>query len=599
MTQSSSPRRTRKPHGSGSLGWFLLCLVAACVTTFELASHAWADSPPPGKSSSPAPAPSSLVLITVEGLRPDYLTCYRKGSATKTPEIDKLAAGSWLFEQVVTPSVSTLPALATLLTGRTPFQHGVWDDDYRNKLPEKEATLAEILQAKGYRTGAFLGTSRMAVGRGFDQGFDLFQDGYVPLPSGGWRLLPRPAQSVVGGATSWLNGIADRPFFLWVHFVDPAMPGKGAIPLPSADLLSTYRERVKTLDSEVGRLLAALKSRKDYSKMLVVLTADHGMGLGDHGERRSGSFLYESTLRVPLILKTPEGSGAGGGRVRELAGLVDVFPSLQRLLGLPTPAGLRGRDLLEAVKTATVSYPSTALMGREVFGWAGKESVAQGPWRLILSPRAELYDLGADPGQNRDFSGSRPSEVARLKGLLAALADGARIPPAHFLEGSGPDPGLNKKLTEMGLAPATREAALRRVLPEPKKFGDALPLIEEMHFFTEALGFTVMRKLQGDLLKADPEALFTLVGLSSLSRDSGQEEKERAGAMLRTAQKLYPLEPEIYHSLAHAALAERRHADAESLLRVALSLSPRYPAEILYDLACARALRGDKIGALS
>lgn len=551
-------------------------------------------------SSPPGPAPRSLVLITVEGLRPDFLSCYGKGSGGKTPNIDKLAAEGTLFEQVVAPSASTLPSLATLLTGRTSFQHGVWDDTYRNLLPDSETTLAEILQKKGYRTAAFLGTSRMAVGRGFDQGFDIFKDGYTPVPSGAWKLVLSRSQMVVGQATSWLIGIPDRAFFLWIHLTEPVLPGKGPITQPKADLRTEYQGRVGALDAELGKLLDQLRTRADYSSLIIALAADHGMGLDEHGESRSGSFLYEPMLRVPLIVRAPDAGLARGKRVAELAGLVDVFPSLTRALKLPLPAGLKGRDLFAARGGAVPAYHATALAGREQFGWAAKEAIAQGSWRLILSPRPELYDLAADPPQAHDLAGSRTEEVSRLQGLRDSLAGGAAIPPAHYLLGSVPDPGLGQKLKEKGLAPATKEAALRRAPPDPRKFGDSLFLLEQMQFFTEALGTQPMRSFAQDLLKIDPESLFTLVGLASLDVGSKNEEaRKKASDMLKTAQSLYPLEPEVYHQLAHSALGEKRFADAQWLLRVSLALNPRHPAEIRYDLACARALRGDKIGALS
>jgi arylsulfatase A-like enzyme len=538
------------------------------------------------------------VLITVEGLRPDFLSCYGKGSGGKTPNIDKLAAEGSLFEQVVTPSASTLPSIATLLTGRTPFQHGVWDDTYRNVLPDSETSLAETLQEKGYRTAAFLGTSRMAVGRGFDQGFDIFKDGYTPAPSGAWKLVLSRSQTVVGQASTWLVGIQDRAFFLWIHLTEPVLPGKGPITQPKADLRTEYQGRVSTLDGDLGKLLDQLRSRADYSNLIIVLAADHGMGLDEHGERRSGSFLYEPILRVPLIVRAP--GAKAGKRVGELAGLVDVFPSLAGALKLPLPAGLKGRDLFTARGPAAPAYHATALAGREQFGWAAKEAIAQGSWRLILSPRPELYDIGTDPLQAHDQASSHPEEVSRLKGLRDSLAGGAAIPPAHYLVGSVPDPGLGQKLKEKGFAPATKEAALRRSPPDPRKFGDSLLLLEQMQFFTEALGNQAMRSFAQDLLKIDPESLFTLMGLASLDVESKNEEaRKKASDMLMTAQELYPLEAEVYHQLAHSALGQKRFADAQWLLKVSLALNPRHPAEIRYDLACARALGGDKIGALS
>jgi Arylsulfatase A and related enzymes len=577
-----------------------LFLPGCLLGLFALLSYggiAWTAEPVPAPPVKKPPA-RSLVLITVEGLRPDYLSCYGKGRGKPTPGIDRLAAEGRLFEQVVTSSVSTLPSLATLFTGKTSFEHQVWDDEFRNHLGDQEITLAEQLKAKGYRTAAFLGSSRAAVGRGFDQGFEIYQDGYVRPSNGTWILKLRSAQAVSTGAQSWLEGVGEAPFFLWLHFVDPIVPGQGTPELPSKELEKTYLEHLAFLDVQLGLLFESLKQRKDYQSLTIALTADHGFGVGEHGESRAGVFLYEPTLRIPLILRAPGANQAKGSRVSELAGSIDLYPTLARLMDIPPIPGLSGRDLLGQAPVSPRSFYASALFGRETFGWAGVEGLAQGKWRLILGPPTELYDVAADPGETKNLSSSLPGEVSRLKDALRQVNRGETIPRAHFQVGPAPATAAVTRITEMGMIPPTLEKARARPLPDPAKFRDSLLLLEEMALRWEVLGNAAFSKARESLLKADPQARLTLLGVGAIDIPEGEEGVKKAKELLRTAQQLFPLESEVYHQLGHLAFPEKRFGDAIFLLELSLGLQPVYPGEIVYDLACAYARKGDKAGAL-
>jgi arylsulfatase A-like enzyme len=557
------------------------------VAIFLLAAAA--PAPPP------VPKPPSLLLITIESLRPDFLSCYSKKVSQPTPGIDRIAAKGRVFRQVLTPSVSTLPSLATLMTGSTPFQHQVWDDDYRDHLADGARMLAERLKAKGYMTGAFLGTSR-ASGRGFDRGFDVFQDGYVPLPTGTWRLALRGASKVGAGARSWLSEPAEKPFFLWMHFADLIVPEQSVLKTPDADPRIAYRDRLEMIDLEVISILDYLKEHKRDGSLVTVLTSDHGFGLGEHGESRAGLFLYDSTLRVPLVISGPN---VPKGADESLAGLVDVVPTLQKALGLEAAPGLAGRDLLEKQAAQPPSYHAAALEGQELFGWAPREAIAQGPWRLILGATEELYDVTGDPGEVKNLAASRPEQVAKLREALRGLAGGRSIPEAHYRTGPVPSAASLASLQAQKLAPASLEKARARKLPDAAGFAKALPLLQEMQFVTDVMGPTPLRKAEEPLLAADDKNLFSLVGIATALGSDDEAARRHATELLQKAQSLYPLEPEIYHQLAHVAFPEKRYSDAVALLKTALELKHRYPAEVTYDLACAYARKGDKTEAVA
>jgi arylsulfatase A-like enzyme len=562
-------------------GTFLLAVASAFLPS---GVQSWSASPP-------AKARPNLVLITAEGLRPDRLGCYGGKLAAVTPHIDSLAAEGRLFEQVVTSSVSSMPAMATLLTGRTPFEHQVWDDHYRNRLPAGSLTLAERLKKEGYKTAAFIASSRLEAARGLDQGFDLFQDGYKPPPDGTWRLFQRPGITLNLGVSSWLEGVGKAPFFLWAHFTETATPPPYR-QNPSDDV-PHYAAQVARLDAQIGEIFKVLKDRKLYDGSTIILTADHGMGLGEHGESRAGIFLYDSTVRIPLLIKAP--GSPKGKRAAELAGLVDLFPTVERLLKVRPTEGLAGRDLFASGQPPRSAYYAVALRGREIFGWAPLELMARGSMRWISGSSSELYDTASDPLQQRDLSGSSPGARQALEQERQRLSQGSALPAPHFLASGEIPEAMTRRLTELGFVAPTLEKAKSRVLPDPRKSVPHLRMMEFGSLGDEILGLVAVKPLADDLVKEEPQGLFSLLLVAQIrmGEDAGKGEGVKAAkALLKTAQEVYPRDAEVYHRLGHLAFLEKRFPDAELFEAIAGKLAPRYPSEISYDLACALARQG-------
>ncbi len=556
-------------------------------------------SQPAGKGPPPA-RKLNLLLITAEGLRPDRLSCYREAGAISTPNIDRLAADGRIFARVLAASPSTVPSIATLLTGQYPFGHHVWEDDYQNRLPDQAVTLTERLKAAGYKTAAFVATSRLARERGLGQGFDLYQDGYRGLPTGVWQLRQRPGGSIVAAAKSWMEGVGPGPFFLWTHFIDPAVQENVLIADPLPATVGSYPEQVKRFDGWVGELIDLLQDQGRYAETVVILTADHGYALGEHGELRSGVFLYDSTLRVPLLVKIAGPDPGRGGRVAGTAGTLDLFPTIERLLGLRPTAGLPGRDLLSASPASPSSYYAVALMGREVFGWSALELLARGDERLIAGAATEFYDVASDPRQEKDLASSRPDQARKLAGLRKGIGGGAKPPPAHFLREASVPAELSRSLAEKGYVAPDPAAARRRALPDARRFRGVLPILVQAYLAWSVYGAEAVGAVEERLTKEDPEGLFSLltVALRGLGRPA-EGGLERAAPLLEKAQQIYPLEPESYHLLGHLAMTQKRLDQAVVFLRASLALAPRHPGEVAYDLGCAYARQGKKGEALS
>jgi arylsulfatase A-like enzyme/lipoprotein NlpI len=362
-----------------------------------------------------------VLLITIDTLRADALGCYGDSRGT-TPWIDRLAAGGVLFESAHAHNVLTLPSHSNILSGRYPFEHGV-RENAGFRFPQSVETLATLLEKAGYSTAAFVSgftvDSRFGLGRGFDVYEDSFADGRSAID---FRLPERRGFDTVALARRWLAEPRETPAFAWVHLYDPHAPYSPPEPYASRFPSAPYLGEVAAADAALAGLLEPLFDVK-RADTLVVLTADHGEGLGDHGEKTHAFFAYETTLRVPLILHAPGVLPAR--RVQSHARHVDILPTLLDALSLPRPRDLPGHSLLPAIDGVEVEdSPSyfEALSGMLTRGWAPLYGVVAGGKKFIDLPLPELYDLVADPREQMN----RIAREARSVDTLQRALDGLR-----------------------------------------------------------------------------------------------------------------------------------------------------------------------------
>ena len=362
-------------------------------------------------------APRSVLLITLDTTRADRLPPYGFGDATM-PALDRLAREGVVFDQATTVAPLTLPAHTSLLTGLLPPRHGV-RENASAPLADRHVTLAEILEARGYHTGAFVGSAILDPDRGLRQGFQEY--GRIPhetgetLPQAG-RAVQRRGGAVVDDAIRWLERVGDAPFFLWAHLYDPHRPYEA--PEPFASRHNPYIAELAYADSQIARLLDTLEKRNLLDRVVVVVTADHGESLGEHRELDHGVFLYESVLRVPLIVRAP---GLAPRRVADVVRLTDVMPTILDLLRLPVPEldgtslvdALRGRSLPEFEAYAESLYPQR-------HGWAPLFSLRGDRFKFIDAPQPELYDLRVDPFEQRNILAERQEIAVPLQRRLRA-----------------------------------------------------------------------------------------------------------------------------------------------------------------------------------
>jgi arylsulfatase A-like enzyme/Flp pilus assembly protein TadD len=455
-------------------------------------------------------ASQNVLLITIDTLRADALGCY--GGPAATPALDRLAAGGVRFDFAHAHAVVTLTSHASILTGTYPFQHGIRDNSgYRLKTDAR--TAATLLQGAGYHTAAFIGAFPLHSRFGLNQGFDRYDDRFGETGAPTEFVMPeRPAATVVALARDWIAGRAGGPggsggsWFAWVHVFDPHAPYRPPAPFDAQYAGRPYYGEVAATDAALAPLLDELGAAPRPT--LVIVTGDHGEGLGDHGELSHGLFVYEATLRIPLIVaeiggtrspQSPQHNNslfarfaafafpdrAAGGEVSSVAARhVDILPTILDAVGQPPAADLPGRSLLPAAERrasapARTSYFEAmgAMLNR---GWAPLSGVLADRDKFIDLPIPERYDLAADAGEAVNLAGRTPERDRTLASTLRAF--NAAAPGERRAE----DPDAAGRLRALGYVAGSAPLKARYTeADDPKQLVD---LDRAVHDAVEAFG---------------------------------------------------------------------------------------------------------------
>jgi arylsulfatase A-like enzyme/Tfp pilus assembly protein PilF len=398
----------------------------------------------------------SIVLITIDTLRADRLGAYGNRSI-ETRNLDGIARDGMVFEQASAVVPLTLPSHTTIFTGRYPPSHGVRDNG-SFVLDAAVPTATEVLKARGYRTGAFVGSYVLAARFGLNRGFDLYDDRF----GFSGETAERRAGEVVSAAMHWLEAGGNRPFFCWIHLNDPHTPYDPPEPFHTRYAGRLYDGEVAYADSSLEPLISLLRRRSWYEGSAIVVAGDHGESLGEHRESTHGFFLYQSTLRIPLLVKLP-GNQWAGRREAGPVSLADVGPTLLSIAGerAPLPGG-QGTSLADPSKRASPTYAET-LYPQFNFGWSRLRSVRDGRWKYIEAPTPELYDLASDPSEARNVCEEQAERASRMQAWLEAAGD-AR--PARSAVPAGR--ATAEKLRTLGYLASTEPARASAADPKEK-----------------------------------------------------------------------------------------------------------------------------------
>jgi len=431
------------------------------------------------REPAPAPHPSAasgnrhnVLLVTIDTLRADHLGVYGYKRST-SPRIDAIARTGTVFESAYTFWPKTRGSMAVMLTGRRPSRNGY--SKTHPVLLDFNPTLASVLKEAGYRTAAIVDNPNVAAQNGYAKGFDSYRESWE---EGALATEADRMRAITDGAIAFLRGASpERPFFLWVHYVNPHAPytpsppfdtifrGPAAVAGPRLRVVpgfhggipkrwavrgqdrlgyyvAQYDGEIAAVDQEVGRIMDALEATAGGKKTVMVLTSDHGESLGEHDYYFDhGEDLFEPSLAVPLVVKVP--GGKAGVRSRVFASTLDVAPTVLDAVKVSYPPELGGISLLGELVGKTAA-------GRErLFAQNDRNLVATWDrrFKIVGTPtddgmRYALYDRASDSGETRDVSKARPDELNAQRRVLEAFMEASEREWAQTrrLLGSPPPP---------------------------------------------------------------------------------------------------------------------------------------------------------------
>lgn len=512
-------------------------------------------------------AQRTVVLITLDTVRADRVGAY--GSTLGlTPALDRLAAEGVRFDRCLTVAPITLPAHASILTGLDPIEHGVRLNG-AFALDPTVPTLATQLREHGYATGAFVSAFVLDRRFGLDEGFDVYDD---RLANGGGAgdaaAKERRGADTVARALEFVGQAGDRPCFLWVHLFDAHAPYEAPAPFATS-IADPYAAEVAYVDACVQQLLDGLAARARLDDALITVVADHGEGLGEHGERTHTLFLYDTTMRVPWIVWQRNGLPRGHV-VQPTVSTTAVAPTVLDLLGFARPAEMTGVALTDLVRGTTSVAPPGAFVRIEsqapayYYGFAPLSGAEVDGAKLIVAPRPELYEPRTDPGE-RDDRFAR--ERGRADAVRRALDEYERTRAGSRAHRHELDASDEQMLAQLGYV-ASRATPTERDPKDGVELFDALITAAEQSGSDPALAERTLR----NLLEREPNVAeaFELLG----DVQTAQQHWDDARESFTRAIRLRPKDPVLYTKLGEASLRAQRADDAKKAFEVAIKLDP-------------------------
>ncbi len=525
-----------------------------------------------------------VIVISIDTLRADHLPAYGYTNVA-TPAFDTLARDGVVFERAYAHAPQTLPSHASILSGRLPFEHGV-RDNVGFTVNAGERLLPAMLGDRGFATAGIVSSYVLRKETGIGQGFDHF-DSDLPAasPESSIGQIQRSGLESLAAARRWLSTHSDPKFFLFFHVFEPHKP---YAPPDRFAHFGPYDGEVATADEAVGGLLQTLRERGLYDRAAIILLADHGEGLGDHGEEEHGLFLYNETIRVPLIVKLP-GSRHGGRRLATTVQLIDLVPTVLDLVGADAPRGLRGRSLRPLLEDQTSTLPDTgvyseAMYSRFHFGWSELHALTDQRYRYIRAPKEELYDLEQDAGERHNLSTTRAQTRAAMRAAVDRLLAGSSLEaPGQVAEED------RERLAALGYVGRGGDVAVNTAadsLPDPKDkvqvletYRRAAALAGERRYF-EAI------PLYRQILDEDPGMSDVWLQLAQVSARSGQD--AAAADAFKKAIALSPGDSGAIIALGDVLLRLGRFDEAAAHAGLAVKAAPAAAHELLARIALAR-----------
>jgi tetratricopeptide (TPR) repeat protein len=514
------------------------------------------------RQAPPAERPS-ILLVTLDTTRADAIGPEAVG--IRTPGFDALAARGMRFRQAYATVPETLPSHTSMLTGVYPAAHAIHENG--RSLSPAEPVVAERLRQSGYRTAAFVSSFILARQFGLARGFDLYDD---TLPGG---AVERRSRATTDAVLDYLARPSAQPLFLWVHYFDPHYPYTPPEPFLSRFRGKPYLGEVAAMDEQLGRLVAAFE-RSVSGPTAIIVVGDHGEGLGDHGEALHGNLLYQSTMRVPLVVVGP---GIEVGVSDTPVSTRRVFHTILDLSGAAEPLSLR--------RAATEVVMGEAMKPFLEYGWQPQVMAVGGRQKSILSGRVEIYDVVADPAESHDLAAderTRPPVPNALRDYPVP-SPGAARPPENL------DENARRALASLGYVSATAAPQVRKNAPRAADMTGLFQTIDQASGLFEAGEYARAIPVLEHVAAADPYDLDALLRLATAHSSLGHDAK--ALEYFKKAGEVSPGSPDVRIYLALHYARGRQWAHAVPLLEQALAEWPDRVA-VLEGLALVRERQG-------
>lgn len=457
----------------------------------------------------PGPAPAtqrpSILLVTLDTTRADAV-----GAAT--PSLNALAARGRVYTQAYAATPQTLPSHTSMMTGLYPAGHAIHENG--RYLAPNQQLAAERLRDAGYRTAAFVSAFAVARRFGLARGFEVYDDDF------GADRAQRPANETTDRAIAWLAQASDKPAFLWVHYYDPHYPYEPPEPFASKYRDRPYLGEVAFMDQQLGRLLKAYESLRGPRAIIVL--ADHGEGLGDHGEEQHGNLLYQETMLVPLVIA---GEGVPAGTDATPVSTRRVHHTLLDLAGIDTANSLRKPQAEVVIGEAMKPFLD--------YGWKPQVMAVDGRQKAIMAGRLEVYDVVADPKEQKDLGPEAPI----TRGIRATLRD-YPLPSPQAAAPAAVSEEERRKLASLGYVASGVAPVVRADAPRPADMTHLFPILDRASGHFVRGEYAKALPLLEQIRKEDPNnldaALRLAVAHSTLGHDA------QAVAAFERARKLAP-----------------------------------------------------------
>ena len=493
--------------------------------------------------------------------------------------MQQFAENAAVFDDAFTSAPITLPAHTSLFTGMYPPSHGVRHNGVY-KVQASLTLLSELAHNAGFATAAFVGATPLAANYGLNQGFDVYDDSFPPAPNqqGMFAYAERNPEQVRLAAQNWLSNLPQsKSFFLWMHFFDPHHPYQNH----GYAGLTPYQQEVAYTDHQLGEFFTFLKQSHLDSNNLAVITADHGEAFGEHGEISHSLFIYNTTLRIPLMISGP---GIQSSRISDLVRIIDISSTIAEIMGWKFPTSIDGvplTSLLHGGKLKSLDNYSESFASAIDFGWSPLACIQDQQSKYIQAPKPEFYDLKTDPGENHNLASSQ--DVMKYKTKVEVLLNRASQGSEYK-----PSPEELERLRSLGYVAAVPQK-VRWDGPDPK---DKLQVARRIAELTmQPMTLPERAKAYAEIVQLDPSNPLLLVRFGEVVLQL-KDYADAEHAFQNAIQLGYP-SAAPYNGLAAAYYYQERAAEAEAILQKAVDAGVA-DGETYFNLAEFLNNRGQK-----